>query len=289
MNYKDYYTTLGVTKSADEKDIKRAYRKLARQYHPDHNPGNQASEDKFKDINEAYEVLGNTENRQKYDQLGANYHRYQQMGGAPSGFDYSDWMSSPGMHQSGNMGGFSDFFSAIFGAQQQGMGSRPPRNRNTEHEITITLEEAYHGAQRTLQAGQDRFTAKIPQGAKTGTKIRLRGKGNAGGNLILLITVAPHPIYERKENDLTAPLNVPVLTAILGGKVTVPTLTGDVTLSIPAGTQNNRHIRLRGKGMPHIKNNDHYGDLIAQINIQVPQQLTDEEHTLYQQLAQLQT
>lgn len=289
MNYKDYYQTLGVSKSADEKEIKRAYRKLAREYHPDHNPGNKAAEEKFKDINEAYEVLGNPENRQKYDQLGANYHRYQQMGGAPNGFDFSQWMSNPSMHQSGNIGDFSDFFSAIFGQQQPGMGGMPRRPRDTEHEITITLEEAFHGSQRTLQAGQDRFTAKIPRGAKTGTKIRLRGKGGAGGNLILLVNVSSHPVYERKGNDLKVTIDVPVLTAILGGKMTVPTLTGDVSLSIPAGTQNNRSIRLRGKGMPHLKNNEAYGDLIAKVSIQVPRQLSDEERSLYEQLAELQT
>lgn len=312
MEYKDYYQTLGVSKKADEKEIKRAYRKLAQQYHPDKNPGNKSAEEKFKAINEAYEVIGNSDNRAKYDQLGQNYHRYQQMGGNPADFDFSQYFSGGGRGQrvnvdfgdmfGGGSGGMSDFFSAIFGG---GMGNMNQRrtgglndyfgqqavNQDIEQPVEISLEEAYNGGTRTLSQNGATFTAKIPAGAKTGSKIRLRGKGNPGpqgrGDLYLVVKVLPHQTFKRIGNNLQVSVKVDVVTAVLGGKVEVPTLTGSVFLTIPSGTQGGQTHRLKGKGMPQLRSQDIKGDLLAKINIRIPQDLSPEEKELYEQLAQL--
>ena len=313
MEYKDYYNVLGVGKSASDKEIKRAYRKLARQYHPDKNPDDKTAEEKFKEINEAYEVLGRSENRAKYDQLGRSYHRYQQMGGAPSGFDFSQWAAAGGpggSYQSvnidledllGGAGGFSEFFNTIFrgrsrtrGGDTDGMFRRGVRQKgmDVKHEVRITLEEAYQGTTRAvaLESGEQ-FTAKIPRGAKTGTRVRLSGKGGPGsagpGDLFLLITVEPHDTFLRDGNNLKVTVPVDVLTAVLGGKATVPTLTGPVKLNIPAGTQGGRTFRLKDKGMPHLRDHNRFGDLLATVHIAVPEELSDEERQLYEELATL--
>ncbi len=312
MEYKDYYKILGVDKNATEKDIKRAYRKLARQYHPDKNPNDKTAEEKFKEINEAHEVLGNPDNRTKYDQLGRNYHRFQQMGGAPDGFDFTQWAAAGGPgggYRSVNVdfedlfggGGFSEFFSTIFGGGRRAGGQDPTTmfrgqaqapGRDIDQRIDITLEEAYHGTERTLvqqQGGQ--IKAKIPPGAKTGSKVRLRGKGQPGpggpGDLFLLIRVIPHKTFKRHGNNLEVDVPLDVLTAVLGGKVTVPTLSGPVKLTIPAGTQGGRTFRLKGKGMPVLRSKGTYGDLLARVRIHVPQNLGNEERRLYEQLAEI--
>ena len=314
MEYKDYYKILGVAKDATEKDIKRAYRKLARQYHPDKNPDDKTAEAKFKEINEAHEVLGNPENRAKYDQLGQNYHRFQQMGGTAGGFDFSQWAAAGGpggRYRTTNIdfedlvgsggGGFSEFFSTIFGGGRGARGQDPEGmfrrqaqapGRNIEQRVEITLEEAYLGAERTLvrpDGGQ--IKAKIPRGARTGSKVRLRGKGEPGmagpGDLFLLIRVIPHETFKRDGNNLTVKVPVDVVTAVLGGKVTVPTLEGPVRLTIPAGTQVGRTFRLKGKGMPDLRQKGVFGDLLAKVRIRVPEQLGENERRLYEELAEV--
>jgi len=313
MEYKDYYKILQVDKSSTGKEIKKAYRRLARQYHPDKNPDNQSAEEKFKEINEAYEVLGDKENRAKYDQLGQSYHRYQQMGGAPSGFDYSQWSSSGGPgggYRRVNIdfddlfsggGGFSDFFNTVFGrgrrAQAGPMNEMFQRqgqsmNLDVEQEIEITLEESYQGTSRyLLKDDGQRLSAKIPRGAKTGTKVRLRGKGSQGsggaGDLYLKIKVAQSDTFQRSGDNLKVMVHLELLTAVLGGKLSVPTLSGNVSLSIPAGTQGGRTFRLRGKGMPKLRNNSEFGDLMVTVAIQIPENLSDDEKKLYEQLAGL--
>ena len=304
MEYKDYYKILGVSKKADEKEVKTAYRKLARQYHPDHNPGNDSAEEKFKEINEAYEVIGNADNRAKYDQLGSNYHRYQQMGDNASGFDfgqYGGYGNSNSINFEdlssifGNSGaygesdGFSEFFRSVFGGG--GMGGRvnaQPLHQDLEQEIDISLEEAYHGTTRTL-VSQDgsRITAKIPAGAKTGNKIRLRGRGHQGGDLYLIVKVLTHPHYKRQGTNLHSEIPVDMLTATLGGEVKVPTLRGSVKLKIPAGTQGGRKFRLRGRGMPKLREKGEFGDLVATVQIVVPMALSETERELYTQLAEM--
>lgn len=297
MEYKDYYKTLGVDKSASEKAIKKAYRELARQYHPDKNPGNKTAEERFKEINEAYEVLSDPEKRARYDQLGANYHRFRQMGGDPNGFDFSQWAGGrPGQttYQNINLddllggSGFSDFFNAIFGDRAQGQWNAQPLRRDLEQVVEISLEEAYHGTTRTFVTPEgDRFHARIPAGADTGTRIRLRGKGEQGGDLYLAVQVKPHPSYQRDGDDLRATVEVDVLTAILGGQAAVATLSGPVKLKINPGSQGGQLIRLRGRGMPRLRRKDEFGDLVVQVKLRVPEQLTAEERRLYEQLAAL--
>lgn len=316
MNYKDYYQILGVAKNDDDQTIKRAYRRLARQYHPDKNPGNPKAEEKFKEINEAYEVLGDADNRSKYDRLGSNYQRYQQMGGNPSDFDFSQWTrggAGSGGYQQVNIdfgdlfsGGFSDFFNSIFGSspgqgaqyrqagQDELFGRSGGQNVNLDIQqtIDIILEEAYRGTTRTFNHDNSQFTAKIPPGAKTGTKIRIKGKGNKGpygqGDLYLLVNVQVHDEFQRMGNNLRTDVGIDVLTAVLGGKIELPTLDGSVQLTIPAGTQGGQLFRLKGKGMPQLRDREMFGDLLAKIKILVPTDLDGEQLRLYQQLAALQ-
>ncbi|PID85606.1 MAG: molecular chaperone DnaJ [Chloroflexi bacterium] len=313
MNYKDYYQILGVSKKATDKEIKKAYRRLAREYHPDTNQGDKQAEERFKEINEAYEVLGNPDNRTKYDQLGSNYHRYQQMGGNAADFDFSQWFAQGGTPggQHINMdlgdlfgsgfgstqsGSFSDFFNAIFGQQtatrqapRQDYFGQQTASADMEQIVTISLEEAFHGTTRSFRQNGTSFTAKIPRGAKNGTKIRLKGKGNVTaygqGDLFLVVQVTPHHLFKRVGNNLEVRVPVDVVTAVLGGKVVVPTLTGDVTLKIPAGTQSGQTFRLSKKGMPHLRQPNKTGDMMAKIGIRIPKALTPEELALYEKLA----
>jgi curved DNA-binding protein len=302
MEYKDYYKILGVEKTASEEDIKRSYRKLAMKYHPDHNPGNKPSEEKFKEINEAYEVLKDREKRARYDQLGDSYHRWQQMGGSPGGFNWDQWTQTSGGGRTvrvdvedlfGSMGGFSDFFSSIFGGmgnQEMRQTSRRARKPATyEHPVQITLNEAYHGANRMLSVDGRRLDGKIPPGAQTGTKVRLRGVGPPGpdgqkGDLYLVIEVLPDPHFERKENDLNTEISIDLYTAVLGGQARVPTLSGEVMLTIPPGTQPGQKFRLTGRGMPKLRSPQSFGDLLVTIKVQLPRQLNENQRALFEQL-----
>ncbi len=307
MEYKDYYRTLGVERNASEQDIKKAYRKLAMKYHPDRNPGNKEAEEKFKEINEAYEVLSDKEKRARYDQLGDSYSRWQQAGGSPGGFNWSDWTTQGqrGNYQQVNVedledlfgGGFSDFFSQIFG----GMGQTQSRTRTRreparpaayEQPVTITLDEAFHGTQRILQLDGRRLEVKIPAGAQTGTKVRVAGAGPVGpngqkGDIYLIIEVAPDSQYERKGNDLYTDVTVDLYTAVLGGQVNVPTPAGNVLLKIREGTQPGQTYRLAGRGMPYLKDPKTFGDLYARVRVQLPKNLTSEQRSLFEQLAHM--
>jgi curved DNA-binding protein len=311
MEYKDYYKILGVKKDASEKEIKKAFRRLARQYHPDVNPDDSQAEERFKEINEAHEVLSDPEKRKKYDQLGADWQRWQQRGGRPGDFDWGQWTAGrPGerVHVRygtpedledlfGGGSPFSDFFSQIFGGMGGGPSSggfqyemRPQRGRDYEQPVEITLHEAYHGATRILQMNGQRLEIRIPAGAKTGTRVRMSGQGASGvgggpaGDLYLRVSVVPDPRFERKGDDLHTTVTADLFTLVLGGEIRVPTLTGEVALRVPPGTQNGRTFRLRGKGMPHLRHPDQNGDLYAKVEVRLPTDLSPEQRELFEQL-----
>ncbi len=313
MEYKDYYKILGVSKDADEKEIKRAFRRLARKYHPDVNPGDPQAEERFKEINEAYEVLSDPEKRRKYDQLGAEWYRWQQAGGRPGDFDWSRWVSTaPGGQRVyvrygtpedlqdlfGEGSPFSDFFSQIFGGMGAAPGGfeyrvRPQRGQDYEQEVEISLREAYQGTTRILQKDGRRLEVKIPPGARTGTRVRIAGEGGPGaaggeaGDLYLRVRVRPDPQFERRGDDLYVTVPVDLYTAILGGKVRVPTLNGAVMLTIPPGTQNGRVFRLRGKGMPRLRQPEQHGDLYAKVDVRLPTHLTPRQRELFEELRRI--
>ncbi|MBN1264876.1 MAG: J domain-containing protein [Anaerolineales bacterium] len=308
MEYKDYYKVLGIDRNASEAEIKKAYRQLAVKYHPDKNPGNQESENRFKNINEAYEVLGNAEKRRKYDQLSNSYTDWQNRGGAAgTGFDWSQWMgASPGgvRVDVGNMGdigdlfdggSFSDFFTAIFGGGIA--GARPgsttqrgrSRGRNIEQTVTISLKEAYQGTTRTFQRDGRKIEVKVPAGSTTGTKIRVSGFGGQGagqaGDFYIKVKVAPDPTFKIQQRDLTVDQTIDLYSAVLGGEIQVPTLSRPIMLSIPAGTQSGSIFRVRGRGLPALKSKDKLGDLLVKINIEIPGKLSKKEKDLFEQLA----
>ncbi|MCL7452971.1 MAG: J domain-containing protein [Anaerolineae bacterium] len=312
MEYKDYYKILGVERDASEKDIKKAFRKLARQHHPDVNPGDPKAEERFKEINEAYEVLSDPDKRSKYDRLGSDWQQWQRSG-APGDFDWGRWSTGgPGdrVHVRygtpedlqdifGGGSPFSDFFSQIFGGTGGARGAggtqyqmRPQRGQDYEQPIEITLHEAYHGTTRVLQKEGQRLEVQIPAGAKTGTRVRVSGEGGTGaaggpaGDLYLRVTVSPDPRFERRSDDLYTTVKADLYTMLLGGEITVPTMTGDVALTIPAGTQNGRTFRLRGKGMPRLRNPEQRGDLYARMEVQLPTRLTARQRELLQELRQ---
>jgi len=305
MEYKDYYKILGVDRGAEEKEIKKAYRKLARQHHPDVNPGDKAAEERFKDINEAYEVLSDPEKRRKYYQLGSSWQQWQRTDGDPSRFDWSQWSSGaqPGgvrveYADLGDLGDlfrgrdFSDFFQSIFG----GMGApqaRPRRGQDYTQPVEITLEEAFQGTARMIQKDGRRLEVKIPPGVRTGSKVRVAGEGSPGiaggtsGDLYLEVNVLPHSVFEREGDDLRCEVLVNLYTTVLGGEIKVPTLSGEVILAIPPETQGGRTFRLRGKGMPNLRNPKKHGDLYARLRIQTPRKLTQREKELFRELASL--
>lgn len=309
MEYKDYYKILGVERTADEKEIKKAYRRLARQFHPDMKPGDKAAEARFKEINEANEVLSDPEKRRKYDELGQNYQRWQQTG-QPGGFDWSQWTSGwPGgtrveygdvqdLNDLFGGSGFSDFFQTIFGgmaAQGSGTaraGRAQARARDIEQEVEVTLEEAFRGTQRLMELDGNRLEVKIPAGVKSGSKVRVAGeglptgRGNVRGDIYLVIKVLPHPTFERRGDDLYCEAPVDMFTALLGGETRVPTLTGPVALRVPPGTQAGRTFRLAGQGMPKLRS-DQRGDLYAKARITLPDKLTEREEQLVREWARL--
>ncbi len=312
MEYRDYYQTLGVSKDASEKEIKRAFRKLAREYHPDVNPGDAQAEERFKAINEAHEVLSDPEKRAKYDQLGSAWQDWDRQGGRPGDFNWGQWATgAPGgqgfryttAEDLGDLFGggnpFSDFFSQIFGGMGGGARAsssgfryqpRSQRGQDYEQEVEISLREAHQGTTRVLQKDGRRLEVKVPPGAQTGTRVRMSGEGGPGaaggatGDLYLRVRVLPDPQFERKDDDVHVTASVDLYTAVLGGKIRIPTLTGFVMLTIPAGTQNGRTFRLRGKGMPRLRQPDQHGDLYAKIDIQLPTNLTSRQRELFEEL-----
>ena len=322
MEFKDYYATLGLSKAASDKEIKQTYRKLARKHHPDVNPGDKQAEHRFKEINEAYEVLGDQAKRKKYDELGANWRLYEQaeaqgapnpfggftinMGGAGGGFRTMTQEEMEGLF--GEATPFSDFFTTFFGGAGGGADThrggargrgRQRAGRDVEHEIDLTLEDAYHGTTRRLSLKHEGHArtvdVRIPAGVGDGSRVRVAGEGEHGtggaaaGDLYLRVRLAPHPEFERKGRDLYAKVAVPVPTAVLGGEAEVRTLTGrPVRLRIPPLTQHGQVLRLKGYGMPAIGSPDEKGDLYARIEVQMPAELSPAEREHYEALAKLQ-
>lgn len=288
MNYKDYYQILGVNQNASQDDIKKAFRKLARQHHPDMNPDDPNATERFKDINEAYEVLSDPEKRTKYDQFGQNWQQYEQQYGPPDGAQQRSTRTvTPEEFEQMFGGGYSDFFESLFG---QSFRSRAQRGRDLEYPLEITLEEAFTGTSRTLTY-EDGYAidAHIPPGVRTGSRVRLKGQGTPGiggaedGDLYLEITVLPHPIFERDGDDLRMEVHVDLYTAILGGSVNVQGLDKAVKLTIPAQTQNGRVFRLKGLGMPSTHDQQR-GDLYAAVKVVLPTNLSDDEIRHFREL-----
>jgi molecular chaperone DnaJ/curved DNA-binding protein len=337
VSYRDYYKILGVPKTADAKAIKQAYRKLARKYHPDQNPGNAGAAERFKEINEANEVLSDPDKRRRYDELGADWARYADSGG------FGGRAGGPGggfrvhVDQTGELGDFSEFFRTFFGDlggrasgfEEAGFerggpfrtGSRGRRGGDLETEVEITLEEAFAGTRRAVEfqqlgscdtcrgsgrqgskpcptcggAGQvsrsHRLEVKIPAGVRDGSRVRAAGEGGVGtgggtrGDLYLRVRVAPHPVFERREDDLHVELPLAVWEAALGAEVEVPTLRGKVAMKIPPETGGGRTFRLPGYGVPHVKGGR--GDQYVRVRLVPPKDLTPRERALFEELRQL--
>ncbi|MFN7978025.1 MAG: J domain-containing protein [Vicinamibacterales bacterium] len=299
MDFRDYYATLGVPKTASAKEIKQAFRRLARKHHPDVNPGDRAAETTFKEVNEAYEVLGNPETRKKYDELGANWRQYEQAppgstpwgapGGAPGG-GYRTMTPDEMAEMFGGSSPFSDFFNTFFGGQtepagprQRRGGGRSRRAPEVEYEVPLDLAAALGGRVETLtiempDGASRRIEVRIPAGITDGTRLK-------AGDVFLRVKLLPHPRFERQGRDLTTALAVPVTTAVLGGNAEVPTLTGSrLTVKVPPGTQPGQRLRLKGHGLPAPGAPDDRGDLFAKIEVRVPTTLSPEARTHYEAL-----
>lgn len=276
MSYKDYYQILGVSKNATEAEIKSAYRKLAKQHHPDKNKDNPASIEAFKDINEAYEVLSDPQKKELYDQYG-------QTGSIPQG--------TPEGHF-GDVSGFSDFFQQFFGGQGFGatsMGDPFGRGRSQPQppltgEITVSVKEAFSGTARNVGVAGKKLEVKIPAGTSSGSKLRLRGQAPGGGDVILTVTHQPDPTFSVENGDVHITTQIPVVQAVLGGKHKVPTLSGMVEITIPPGTSSGKTLRLKGQGWGK---GTARGDQWVRLEIKVPAQLSPEERSLYEHLRDL--
>jgi curved DNA-binding protein len=309
-DFKDYYQILGVSKTADESEIKRTFRKLARQYHPDMNPGDQAAEAKFKEISEAYEVLSDASKRQKYDQFGQYWN---QTGGGPSGADpfggqygsFDEFINE----LLGRFGGFGGaggatgyrtttatpgfgFNDAGFGFNDGSFGNAGKMSADATAEISLSFDEALQGVQkRLIIGGSETVSVRIPAGAKPGTKIRVRGKGQLNpmtqtrGDLYLTVNVQPHSFFKFDGDQLTCELPITPDEAALGASVDVPTPKGTVKMNIPAGIKSGQSLRLKGKGWPLAKGG--HTDQLVKIQIVMPKELSDAERECYQKLAQL--
>lgn len=302
MDYKDYYKILGVGRSASQDEIKKAFRKLAVKYHPDKNPGDKAAEEKFKEITEAYEVLGKEDSRRKYDELGANWKQYENAGfGGGGGFQ---GFGGQGFSASG----FSEFFDRFFGGHggsfnfgdMGGFGnfggrrgrSRAMRGQDVSASLNLTLREAYSGSQRLINVGSQTIKVSIKPGVKDGQTLRVKGKGAQGvnggenGDLLMKISIAKDAEYQRSDDDLIKNINVDIYTAILGGKVAVETMKGTVNVPIKPQTQNNSVLRLKGLGMPHY-GQEGEGVLLLKVQLSLPEKFSEKELELIRQAGML--
>lgn len=294
MDYKDYYKILGVDRKASDDDIRKAYRKLAKQYHPDYNPNNKQAEERFKEINEAYEVLSDSKKRSHYDRLGSDYSQWQRQGG-PGNFNWEQYGGFPGGARvnmedlndlfGGGGGAFSDFFQTIFGmGGRQSARSQP---QGYQQELDITLEEAYKGTMRLIESNGKQKRVRIPAGVRTGSKVRVAGAGPNGLDLYLIVQVADDSRFERRDSDLHTAATIDVFTAILGGEAEVETFEGRIKLNIPAGTQPEQVFRLAKRGMPHVRDQKEKGDLFVKIKVQIPKYLSSKQRELLEEVSKI--
>jgi curved DNA-binding protein len=298
MEYKDYYKILGVDKSATPEDIRKAYRKLAVKYHPDKNKDDKKAEEKFKEVNEANEVLSDPDKRKQYDAYGESW-KYAQANGGAGGFGpsgqggYRHRPSGEFGDIFGNGGNFSDFFESLFG-QQANRGRKAGKGQDYNANMQITLEEAYHGTERliTTDHTQQPLRIKLKPGIGHEQTIRLREKGGPGinggpnGDILITILIEANKNFERKGDDLYVTVPVDIYTAVLGGKITVATLKGDIKVDIPARTDNGKTLRLKGLGMPVYDKPGQFGNLYVVTELHLPAHISDQEMELFKQLAQ---
>ncbi|WP_226065617.1 DnaJ C-terminal domain-containing protein [Kaistella polysaccharea] len=305
MAYIDYYKVLGIDSKASADQIKKAYRKLARKYHPDVNPGNQEAERKFKEINEANEVLSHKENRAKYDKYGENWKHGEEYQKAQN-----QYRGQPGGQQGAYAGfgaddfsdgaDFSDFFQSMFGGGGGGFGGRTRgsaagkfKGQDVEATLNLHLRDAAKTHQQTFEINGKKVRITIPAGIADGQKIKVKGHGNQGhnggpnGDLFITFNIQEDSHFKRKGDNLSAPLNIDLYTAVLGGEVHVETLDGNVNLKVKPGIQNGTTVRLKGKGFPVYKNEGEFGDLLVTYNVQLPKSLSEEEKELFLQLKNL--
>jgi curved DNA-binding protein len=301
MEYKDYYKIIGVDKKASADDIKKAYRKLAIKFHPDKNPGDKKAEEKFKEINEANDVLSDPEKRKKYDELGENWQQHQRQGGnADDFFNSRQQRSQPGtgyQYTGGDESQFSDFFESIFGNATSGFGggrrraSRQAKGSDFQAETELTLEEAFHGTTRQINLGEQKLNLKLKPGIADGQVLKMKGKGAPGanggpnGDLYITIHIARHPHFERKGDDLYFDQPMDVFTAILGGKLPIRTIDRTLNINIPAGTDSDKVFRLKETGMPNYDTPTRHGDTYVKIIITVPKNLSQQDKELLGKVA----
>jgi curved DNA-binding protein len=312
LDYKDYYKTLGVEKTASAAEIKKAYRKLAQKYHPDKTKGDKASEEKFKEINEANEVLSDTAKRKKYDEFGSNYQNYQQSGNQDQGFDWSQYANAGGggqQHTQSYSGdfedlfggtGYSDFFETLFGGgfggtQKKRRGGRSMQTRGQDYqaEMDITLEEAYKGTARIFKHNSESIKLNIKPGVPEGHILKIPGKGGVGrsggpaGDLLIKINILSHNIFERRGDDLYANLPVELYTAVLGGKIQFKTLKGIIKINIAKESEFGKTLRLNKLGMPRYGKPNEFGDMYLKLDIQIPKNLSAKEIKLFNDLQKI--
>jgi curved DNA-binding protein len=293
MEYRDYYKILGVEKSATQEEIKKAYRKLAVKYHPDRNPDNKESEEKFKDINEANDVLSDPEKRKKYDELGVNWKQHQQRAHSDEDFDWSQWKNKGGGEDFG-FGGesdFSDFFENIFGRSRARTNRGPVTGQDYETNLNVSLEDVYTGTTAQFEVNGEKLQVKIPKGVKEGQVLRMKGKGGEGvnggarGDIYIKIHHKPHSHFEKVGNDLYSETPVDLYTLILGGKVLVHTMKGNIKMDIPPQTENGKTLRLKKMGLPQFGKENESGDLYVKVKAKLPEKLSEKELDLFRQLA----
>ncbi len=316
MDFKDYYKILGVEKTATSDEIKKSYRKLAKKFHPDNNPGNKEAESKFKDLSEAYEVLHDGEKRKKYDTLGSQYSRYRQSGGNSEQFDWNNWydnssrtsrrpQSSQGYGSINDMfsgstsgGGFTDFFEKIFGGytagQTKGGRSTGPSKKGNDlvTNLEVTFEESFKGTNKVIEVNGQRIDLKIKPGIKDGQQLKLSGQGEPGrnstnGDLYINVKVLPHIKLKRIENDLFLDLDIDLYKFILGGETKISTFSGTLKIVIPPESPNGKVLLIKAQGMPKYNVHDENGDLFVTLHVKLPEKLSSKELDLFKQLKSL--